>query len=55
MNIINLHLMCQIAANMLHMARVELLIYSKTNRDISEATAVIYNAKDLLANAIRFE
>ncbi|KAK9069408.1 hypothetical protein SSX86_011311 [Deinandra increscens subsp. villosa] len=43
----------QIAANMLHMARVELLLHSKTQGNISEATAIIDNAKHLLSNAIR--
>ncbi|GJV61845.1 kinesin light chain 3 isoform X1 [Tanacetum coccineum] len=40
----------QIAANMLHMARVELLLYTQS-RDSS--TAVIDKAKDLIGNAIR--
>ncbi|XP_024978819.1 uncharacterized protein LOC112516029 isoform X2 [Cynara cardunculus var. scolymus] len=39
----------QIAANLLHMARVELLLYSQTSKDI----AVIEKAKDLLGNSIR--
>ncbi|KAI3725720.1 hypothetical protein L1987_65512 [Smallanthus sonchifolius] len=43
----------QIAANMLHIARVELLLYSHTRGNISEATATIDNAKHLLGNAIR--
>ncbi|KAJ0534644.1 putative tetratricopeptide-like helical domain superfamily [Helianthus annuus] len=43
----------QIAANMLHMARVELLLCSQTRGNISEATAVFDNTKHLLGNAIR--
>ncbi|KAI3668872.1 hypothetical protein L6452_40088 [Arctium lappa] len=43
----------QIAANMLLMARVELFLYNQTSGDISKATAVIDNAKDLLGNTIR--
>ncbi|KAJ0753667.1 putative tetratricopeptide-like helical domain superfamily [Helianthus annuus] len=43
----------QIAANMLHMARVELLLCSQTRGNISEATAVVDNTKHLLGNAIR--
>ncbi|KAK1432454.1 hypothetical protein QVD17_09351 [Tagetes erecta] len=43
----------QIAANMLHLARVELLIYSQRHGNISEATAIIDNAKHLLGNATR--
>ncbi|MFS7969634.1 putative Heat shock protein Hsp90 family [Helianthus anomalus] len=43
----------QIAANMLHMARVELLLCSQTRGNISEATAVVDNAKHYLDNAIR--
>ncbi|KAI3784420.1 hypothetical protein L1987_43519 [Smallanthus sonchifolius] len=43
----------QIAANMLHIARVELLLYSQTRGNISEATATIDKAKHLLGNAIR--
>ncbi|KAM0034081.1 putative tetratricopeptide-like helical domain superfamily [Helianthus debilis subsp. tardiflorus] len=42
----------QIAANMLHMARVELLLCSQTRGNISEATAVLDNTKHLLGNAI---
>nr|GEU42714.1 hypothetical protein [Tanacetum cinerariifolium] len=41
----------QMAANMLHMARVELLLYAQS-RDSS--TAVIDKAKDLIGNAIRY-
>ncbi|KAL8231807.1 hypothetical protein R6Q57_001585 [Mikania cordata] len=43
----------QIAANMLHVARVELLLCSQTRGNISEVTAIIDNAKHLLGNAIR--
>nr|XP_043621803.1 protein KINESIN LIGHT CHAIN-RELATED 3 isoform X2 [Erigeron canadensis] len=43
----------QIAANMLHMARVECLLYKKTSGDISEAAILIDNARDHLGNAIR--
>ncbi|XP_076955591.1 uncharacterized protein LOC143630478 [Bidens hawaiensis] len=43
----------QVAANMLHMARVELLLCNQTRGNISESTAVIDNAKHLLGNAIR--
>lgn len=38
----------QIAANMLHLGRVELLLYNQ-----SKATAVLDNAQDFLCNAIR--
>ena len=48
---INFHLKCQIAANMLHMARVELLLYAQSG---DSSTAVIDKAKDLIGNAIRF-
>ncbi|KAL4572506.1 hypothetical protein LXL04_019285 [Taraxacum kok-saghyz] len=45
----------QIAANMLHLARVELLQYkhNQTSKDISKATQVLENANHLLNNAIR--
>ncbi|XP_076942906.1 uncharacterized protein LOC143612940 [Bidens hawaiensis] len=43
----------QIAANMLHLARVELLLCNQTQGNISESTVVIENAKHLLDNAIR--
>ncbi|KAL7586159.1 hypothetical protein Lser_V15G39599 [Lactuca serriola] len=40
----------QIAANMLHLARVELLLFNQTNKDSSKA---LDNAQDLLCNATR--
>ncbi|CAI9298832.1 unnamed protein product [Lactuca saligna] len=40
----------QIAANMLHLARVELLLFNQINKDTSKA---LDNAQDLLCNAIR--
>ncbi|CAH1434502.1 unnamed protein product [Lactuca virosa] len=43
----------QIAANMLHLARIELLLFNQTNKDTSKATIALDNARDLLCNAIR--
>lgn len=37
---------------MLHLARVELLLFNQTNKDSSKA---LDNAQDLLCNATRFE